>query len=748
MDIKRLNDKLNNVRGVLNLDGLGDIGGGLFGQILSASDTLNALNQSAFTANKTGKSINGIKSVTESLPFVHESIANLASTAPIVELTAGLPGLENQMSKSLTDSEKVTVQQMSAAPWPNPDTGEIMYPKATDTSKIDGTKRANRLVGTPQSIQTNINNIAGVLPDFDKIMKGIVPPHLEEIALTGLNKAAALELASSAAGINLTSGLNLMSNLPVNISNLTDGLGGIAGGIINKELNNKIQSVNSSLNNIIKPDLEILTVLGILQNTKLAEEDHLTLGINSLAGHILTEKEILEIVSDLKDEKFSVVINKITSAAVLKNALSGVIVSFTNPDTGLLVTPTAAPSPWTNPDTGVQQTPQDIPAAQYIAMAEFELNMSIFQLQDAVMKLTTDLATNLVSGNQETNSLVTSPEIIIGGLASGWSGSSTTISDNRSSSVSSSDYKFLKVHSFDELVAEFNNVQREVTELIVHWTEHFLDQAHAGAEEVHKKCLALDLDGCAYHYIIKKNGQIERGRPVSVPGEHAPNHDVYSIAVAFVGGFNSYSTEHQREWTYGKESLTASQYKAFDLIIKAYLTIWPGCNVFGHNDLIEWSHDPGFDVQAYVKNKFGVTNQSDPAGITNSLSDLHNMPIVSTDAVTSDNKPKHTIVVPAATIHDIADAVQHTSASGLIGIVPRSVHGYDEIINLLNNNKVQVGDIFNSTQLQTNDIVTAVRNDILYQEAINAGYTVAVATQKSIEIITEDGSLANETNFA
>jgi hypothetical protein len=41
---------------------------------------------------------------------------------------------------------------------------------------------------------------------------------------------------------------------------------------------------------------------------------------------------------------------------------------------------------------------------------------------------------------------------------------------------------------------------------------------------------------CGYHFIIRRNGDIEVGRPIQVCGEHVMGHDDHTIGVLVVGG--------------------------------------------------------------------------------------------------------------------------------------------------------------------------------------------------------------------
>lgn len=673
MDIGRLNSKLNNIKGVLDFSSLEK-------KISDAGETLNSLKQTTLAINKVGKSINGIKSLNQALPEVKESIANLEAVAPIVELTNKMPGLEDKMNKALTDAEKVLVQQMTGSPWTNPDTGVVGIPKGQDANQIIGVKRANKLVGTPESIQSNINKITGEIPDFNKIMKGIVPPEFEASAKAGLAKIASLENAVNNFGANITSKLNAIKNIPDGLKDLTDGLGGLAGGVLNGDLNKAIKSTNFSLNALAKVDAD-LSSLGMLQNIKLSEVDHIEAGINTIAGKVLDPIAKLKAIKDIKLGKYNTVINTISSAAAKINNIATASVA-----------------------ENIQET----------------LGLTTTDLETKINKLTTDIATNVVVDEVSTTSGSTGKVTNIGSTSNQWEGANTVISTDKTASTTSVDFKFSRVSNEEELVADFNSIQREITEMIVHWSGHFLDQPHAGAEEIHKKNIALNLDGCAYHYVITKKGHIERGRPAEQPGQHCEGHDKFSLGVCLIGGVNSYTHEPEDDWEYGKENFTTFQMESLKKILNAYYKIWPGGSAFGHNDIHEWAQDPGFDVARFVKTNFNKTNQTNPSEDALDQAALVAESVMLTNATTEYNKPIAPLVAPIAKFPQVAEAVQDNVGAIIAGKIPISVSGYDEAVHLFNQGKLKAGDIIKSVNNLTDDVFTVTRDDQKFEELKNS----------------------------
>ena len=165
------------------------------------------------------------------------------------------------------------------------------------------------------------------------------------------------------------------------------------------------------------------------------------------------------------------------------------------------------------------------------------------------------------------------------------------------------DPKFSYVSSVEELDADFTINNREITEMVVHWTETNTNR-NIGSEEINKFHVDQGLEGIGYHYVIRRNGSLQRGRPVGLKGQHAPinSHDERSIGVVFVGGINS-PTQSVGELS--AASLTRSQFNTFDHLCRAFYNRFPGGQIVGHNDIDDNEVDPGFDVLEYVEARFG-----------------------------------------------------------------------------------------------------------------------------------------------
>ena len=70
------------------------------------------------------------------------------------------------------------------------------------------------------------------------------------------------------------------------------------------------------------------------------------------------------------------------------------------------------------------------------------------------------------------------------------------------------------------------------------------------AAEIHKWHLANDWAGIGYHFVVRKDGTIERGRPRDTMGAHAQGSNYRSIGINIVGDFENFKpTQEQIEST-------------------------------------------------------------------------------------------------------------------------------------------------------------------------------------------------------
>ncbi|WP_196592531.1 peptidoglycan recognition protein family protein [Pectinatus sottacetonis] len=95
------------------------------------------------------------------------------------------------------------------------------------------------------------------------------------------------------------------------------------------------------------------------------------------------------------------------------------------------------------------------------------------------------------------------------------------------------------------------------------------------AAEIHQWHLARGWAGIGYHYVIRKDGTIERGRPRDTIGAHCYGHNETSVGINIVGDF-------ERFFPTQPQLASAIQLTAF---LCQFYRLSPSDNIiFGHKD--------------------------------------------------------------------------------------------------------------------------------------------------------------------
>ena len=93
-----------------------------------------------------------------------------------------------------------------------------------------------------------------------------------------------------------------------------------------------------------------------------------------------------------------------------------------------------------------------------------------------------------------------------------------------------------------------------------------------------------------YHYIIRRNGEVELGRSIRDTGAHAAGYNHKSVSVCMVGGM--------AEDNSAENNFTAQQWTALLDLVKQLKLNYPDADVIGHNEISE-KECPSFDVQKW-----------------------------------------------------------------------------------------------------------------------------------------------------
>ena len=100
-----------------------------------------------------------------------------------------------------------------------------------------------------------------------------------------------------------------------------------------------------------------------------------------------------------------------------------------------------------------------------------------------------------------------------------------------------------------------------------------------GFAEIDKWHTDRGWSGCGYHFIIRRDGEIETGRDLGVVGAHAYGYNRVSVGICLVGGMDGAGNV--------ANNFTSPQYVALATLLDDLATEYPDAEVLGHRDLSE-----------------------------------------------------------------------------------------------------------------------------------------------------------------
>ena len=130
---------------------------------------------------------------------------------------------------------------------------------------------------------------------------------------------------------------------------------------------------------------------------------------------------------------------------------------------------------------------------------------------------------------------------------------------------------------------------RTITEIIIHSTAT-PKGINATAQDIDRWHRQRGFACIGYHFVILRNGTIERGRRIENVGAHCKGHNTNAIGVAYVGGLN--------EDKQSADTRTRAQKDALKALIKELLHTYPTIRkISGHRDYCNTAC-PSFDATA------------------------------------------------------------------------------------------------------------------------------------------------------
>jgi len=138
--------------------------------------------------------------------------------------------------------------------------------------------------------------------------------------------------------------------------------------------------------------------------------------------------------------------------------------------------------------------------------------------------------------------------------------------------------------------------RKETSRIVVHCsaTPETMD---IGVEEIRKWHRQRGWLDVGYHKIIRRDGTIEDGRPLTAPGAHARGFNHTSVGICLIGGVESDVKKPESNYTH-------AQWESLEDITRDMLFMYPEAVVVGHRDLPNVNKAcPSFDVLSWWQSR-------------------------------------------------------------------------------------------------------------------------------------------------
>lgn len=136
--------------------------------------------------------------------------------------------------------------------------------------------------------------------------------------------------------------------------------------------------------------------------------------------------------------------------------------------------------------------------------------------------------------------------------------------------------------------------KRNITEIIVHCsaTAEGKDYTVKDIDGWHR---ARGFNGIGYHYVIYRDGSINKGRDESVSGAHCTNHNYCSIGICYIGGITNDGKKTP------KDTRTDAQKASMLKLLKELKAKYPKAKIYPHYKFANKAC-PCFDAEKEYKN--------------------------------------------------------------------------------------------------------------------------------------------------
>ena len=115
-----------------------------------------------------------------------------------------------------------------------------------------------------------------------------------------------------------------------------------------------------------------------------------------------------------------------------------------------------------------------------------------------------------------------------------------------------------------------------------------------GVRDIDQWHRARGWNGVGYHYVIRRDGTVEQGRPEHVVGAHVGGHNTRNLGICMAGGLADDGKTPQ-------DNFTQAQYQTLNTLLDELLSRYPDAKIMGHNEFSNHRSRgcPCFDISTY-----------------------------------------------------------------------------------------------------------------------------------------------------
>jgi N-acetylmuramoyl-L-alanine amidase len=139
---------------------------------------------------------------------------------------------------------------------------------------------------------------------------------------------------------------------------------------------------------------------------------------------------------------------------------------------------------------------------------------------------------------------------------------------------------------------ERKHAMSKIDTIVIHYSATFADQ-NLTVKDIDKMHRDRGWKMVGYHWVIRRDGVVEQGRPEAMVGAHVGGQNTGKIGICCIGGLDRATGPNK-----GVDNRTPQQIESLIKLIRECLKRYPGAKVVGHRDLAA-TQCPGFDVRAW-----------------------------------------------------------------------------------------------------------------------------------------------------